>query len=182
MFAYPSESGYPLRWAATAACLGIWRQCKAQTSEHPVSAVICFNLRHKVWGACLAIVISLAVADCFKLSSVVAVHGLGANPDMTWECKPEIPKANASSSRQGSTSNATADVGVGKIVNWLKDSNMLPKALPRARIMRWGYNSAWFGPGSIDVRVGEIAESLLQDLFYAREVRISLFGPLHRTI
>lgn len=48
--------------------------------------------------------------------SIVAVHGLGSNPDWAW-------KHEASG------------------VMWLKD--LLPKAFPNARIMAFNHNSKW---------------------------------------
>jgi hypothetical protein len=48
--------------------------------------------------------------------SIVAIHGIGSHPNDTW-CKnigtPEAPS----------------------YVNWLKDANMLPSVVPKARIM-----------------------------------------------
>ncbi|KAM3562115.1 hypothetical protein MY1884_002021 [Beauveria asiatica] len=51
---------------------------------------------------------------------IVAIHGIGASPDKTWTGRG--PK--------------------GEEVNWLTNSGMLPKAVPTARIMRFGYESA----------------------------------------
>ena len=70
--------------------------------------------------------------------SILAIHGLGAHPDDTWR------------QRNG--------------VNWLEDDNMLPEAMPDARIMRFGYYSQWFGTESISRNVGDIASRLLEEL------------------
>jgi hypothetical protein len=48
---------------------------------------------------------------------------------------------------------------------------MLPKALPHARIMRFGYDSTWFGPDAVKQRLSLIAEAMLQDLCDEREAR-----------
>ncbi|SRR6266516_3739064 len=79
------------------------------------------------------------------ICSVVAVHGIGANPDYTW-----------------TTSG----------VNWLEAEEMLPKAIPTARIMRFGYESRWFGENPIKQRLSTVAESLLRALKSERKVRI----------
>lgn len=76
--------------------------------------------------------------------SVVAVHGIGADPDRTW------------------TTNG---------VNWLKDPGMLPSAIPYARIMRFGYESAWLGRDAIQQRLPLIAEQLILSLRALRIVR-----------
>ncbi|MCJ1240279.1 hypothetical protein MMC14_008279, partial [Varicellaria rhodocarpa] len=73
---------------------------------------------------------------------VVAVHGIGANPDYTW-----------------TTSS----------VNWLQHCSMLPQALPKARIMRFGYASQWFGEETIRQSLSSIANSFLSALCEERE-------------
>ena len=56
--------------------------------------------------------------------SIVAVHGLGANPDWAWIRKVE---------------NGNEVIHV----NWLADENMLPVKIPNARIMTFNYESKW---------------------------------------
>ncbi|KAK4160854.1 hypothetical protein QBC43DRAFT_244760 [Cladorrhinum sp. PSN259] len=76
---------------------------------------------------------------------IVAIHGIGAHPDRTW------------------TGRGPAD----KRVNWLKDPDMLPKAVPTARIMRFGYESTWFGSDKVEPKktyVSDVAEMLLKQL------------------
>ncbi|OTA67910.1 hypothetical protein K449DRAFT_187192 [Hypoxylon sp. EC38] len=51
---------------------------------------------------------------------IIAVHGLGANVDWSWTWK-----------------NGT------RHVHWLKDPDMLPALLPKARIMAYSYESRW---------------------------------------
>jgi hypothetical protein len=58
--------------------------------------------------------------NSYKHISIVAVHGLGANPNQAWIRK----------------------VAEGK-VNWLADQNMLPAKIPYARIMTFNYESKW---------------------------------------
>ncbi|KAI0413476.1 hypothetical protein F5X98DRAFT_390791 [Xylaria grammica] len=86
---------------------------------------------------------------------IVAIHGIGADPDTTWSGK-------------GPT---------GERVNWLVDSTMLPKAVPNARIMRFGYKSNWFGSRKNEPQnthppkktlVSQVADMLLRDLEYYR--------------
>lgn len=79
-------------------------------------------------------------------NSIIAIHGIGADPDGTWISKKEG-------------------------VNWLKDPDMLPKAAPQARIMRFGWESQWIGRDFIDQRCSTVAEQLLDDLRTVREVR-----------
>ncbi|CAH0045530.1 unnamed protein product [Clonostachys solani] len=70
---------------------------------------------------------------------IVAVHGLGAIPDITW-------KEKASS------------------INWLSHDDMLPKAVPEARILRFGYDSLWMGETAIRTSLSTIAYKLLLSL------------------
>ncbi len=76
---------------------------------------------------------------------IIAVHGLGAIPEITWKEKHS-----------------------GR--NWLADSEMLPKAVPEARIMRFGYDSLWLGKEAIRTRLSTIANKLLLVLKREREV------------
>ena len=83
--------------------------------------------------------------------SIVAVHGLYGNALKTW------------------TSEASKAL-------WLRDGGMLPKALPNARILSWGYNAdvhAFLGNTSSD-RIMQHAHTLVAQLQADREVCIQL--------
>lgn len=82
---------------------------------------------------------------------IVAVHGLGAIPDITWK-----------ESKSG--------------VNWLSDPQMLPSRTPEARILRFGYDSLWLGKEAIRTRLPTIADKLL--LVLARERQQDPLRPL----
>ena len=73
---------------------------------------------------------------------IVAVPGLGANPEFTWKSKNKV--------------------------DWLRDSNMLPEKLTNARIMVFEYESQWFGRGSINQRLSSVADQLVQALYEKR--------------
>ena len=75
---------------------------------------------------------------------IVAVPGLGASPEWTWRSRNKV--------------------------DWLRDSNMLPRLVTNARIMIFEYESQWFGKGSINQRLSTVADQLLQALFYQRPV------------
>lgn len=77
---------------------------------------------------------------------IVAVHGLGAIPEITWK-----------DSKSG--------------VNWLSDGEMLPKSVPEARIMRFGYDSLWLGKTPVRQKLSTIANKLLLVLSRERRVR-----------
>jgi hypothetical protein len=85
--------------------------------------------------------------------SIVAVHGIGAHPDDSW-CK-----------NVGTSENA-------QWVNWLHEADMLPAVAPRARIMRYGYQSQWFGGGAMRQKASTVAQRLLLALRRRREVRV----------
>ncbi|KAK0123332.1 hypothetical protein ONS96_010326 [Cadophora gregata f. sp. sojae] len=78
-------------------------------------------------------------SDLAKAVDVVAVHGLNGHYLNTW----------------------TATNAAGQKVVWLKD--LLPKQLPDARIMSYGYNSALQFSKSV-AGIGTFAEQLLEDL------------------
>jgi hypothetical protein len=85
-------------------------------------------------------------------SSIVAIHGLGAHPDDSW-C------TNAGTRESP------------KWVNWLEEESMLPAVVPNARIMRYGYQSQWFGKEMMQQSVSTVAERLLKALKRTRKVR-----------
>ncbi|KAE9966187.1 hypothetical protein EG328_009103 [Venturia inaequalis] len=62
---------------------------------------------------------------------IVAIHGIGAHPDDTW------------------SKNIGSDVKP-QYVNWLQQPEMLPATVPNARIMRYEYESQWFGDDTVD--------------------------------
>ncbi|GJC99405.1 hypothetical protein ColKHC_08231 [Colletotrichum higginsianum] len=77
---------------------------------------------------------------------IVAVHGIMANPTSTWK-----------HSKTGT--------------NWLADPSMLPDSLKEhgVRIMAFGYESKWFGRGSVRQSLSNLATDLLQALNQKRE-------------
>ncbi|KAJ5297504.1 hypothetical protein N7508_007753 [Penicillium antarcticum] len=58
---------------------------------------------------------------------IVAVHGLGSNVDWSWTWKDDTQIVD----------------GKPRLVNWLSDNNMLPKKVPRARVLAYNYESRW---------------------------------------
>lgn len=72
---------------------------------------------------------------------IIAVPGLDANPQFTW------------------TTNK---------VDWLRDGNMLHRTIEKARIMIFAYESQWFGKGSIDQKLSNVANQLLLSLHHKR--------------
>ena len=99
--------------------------------------------------ACFPVLTSTAYAD---LPSIVAIHGLGAHPDDSW-CKNARTRENP------------------QWINWLERENMLPTVAPNARIMRYGYQSQWFGKEAMQQSASTVAERLLRALKRRREVK-----------
>jgi hypothetical protein len=85
-------------------------------------------------------------------ASIIAIHGIGAHPNDTWS-KNIVTK-------EGS-----------HYVNWLSDVTMLPAVVPSARIMRYGYESAWFGSDAMRQNTSIVAKRLLLALKRERKVR-----------
>jgi hypothetical protein len=89
---------------------------------------------------------------------------MGAHPDTTWTAKRDDSEATS------------------PYVNWLTDDNMLPKIVPNARIMGFGYKSQWFGDKSVDtsiVSVSDTAARLLAELETYWGVCASKLCPYH---
>ncbi|KAF2259703.1 hypothetical protein CC78DRAFT_536906 [Lojkania enalia] len=96
-------------------------------------------------------------AQSVECVDIVAIHGIGAHPDDSW-CK------NA-----GTTETP-------QWVNWLEAENMLPAVAPNARIMRYGYESQWFGEGAMRQKASTVAKRLL--LALRRERKGYPYRPL----
>lgn len=87
----------------------------------------------------------MSLSNCHH--SIVAVHGLGGDPLKTWTAKH-------------------------KDYSWLQDPEMLPKALPQARILTWGYDADTvnvMGRTSSD-RILQHAHTLVSQLHADRSV------------
>lgn len=99
--------------------------------------------------------LALSCLSCYTVLiclSIVAIHGIGAHPDDTW-CK-----------NVGTAENP-------RRVNWLDEEDMLPAVAPHARIMRYGYESQWFGEGAMRQKASTVAQRLLLALRRKRGVR-----------
>jgi hypothetical protein len=83
--------------------------------------------------------------------SIVAIHGIGAHPDDSW-CKN------------------IGTVESPQWANWLTKEDMLPAVAPNARIMRYGYQSQWFGEGAMRQKASTVANRLLLALRRKRAV------------
>jgi hypothetical protein len=130
-----------------------WNQVRAVTDddiglkvlrEAPAEAAQCIEYVHLLY--------LLAQTDT-KLSSIVAIHGLGAHPNDSW-C------ANAGTTGRESP----------RWINWLDEESMLPAVAPNARIIRYGYQSQWFGREMMQQSVSTVAERLLINLKRKRKV------------
>ncbi|KAI0849478.1 TPR-like protein [Daldinia vernicosa] len=71
---------------------------------------------------------------------IIAVHGLGSNVDWSWTWKDKNKK--------------------GRYVHWLKDPDMLPALLPKARILVYNYESRWHA-NAPETRLQLCGESLI---------------------
>ncbi|CAN9326784.1 unnamed protein product [Alternaria alternata] len=89
-------------------------------------------------------------AEAAEIIDIVAIHGIGAHPDDTW-CKHVGPAESP------------------QRVNWLQAEDMLPAIAPHARIMRYGYQSQWFGEGAMRQKASTVAQRLLLALRRKRE-------------
>jgi hypothetical protein len=92
-------------------------------------------------------------ASILTVRSIVAIHGIGAHPDDSW-CKNVGTKDTP------------------RWVNWLVQEEMLPALAPNARIMRYGYQSHWFGEAAMRQTTSTVAQRLLSALKRKRKVQV----------
>lgn len=85
------------------------------------------------------------------MQSVVAVHGLGANPNYAWTWRGE----------------EKPDGAPRETANWLTE--FLPEELPNARIMTYGYDSRWHRNAPV-ITMFDIANSFMKNLDDQRTV------------
>lgn len=94
--------------------------------------------------------------------SIIAIHGIGAHPSDAWT--KQIRSISSSSivpdrpSEKQEHPEEKEKEKEEKWINWLSNNKMLPQTLPRARILQYGYQSAWFGTEAIQTRTTNIAE------------------------
>ncbi|KAF9728645.1 Nephrocystin-3-like protein 2 [Paraphaeosphaeria minitans] len=89
-------------------------------------------------------------AEATQIIDIVAIHGLGAHPDDSW-CKNVGTRESP------------------RWANWLEEESMLPVVAPNARIMRYGYQSQWFGKEAMQQSASTVADRLLRALKRKRE-------------
>lgn len=82
------------------------------------------------------------------------------------------------------TATATATAGDQDSVNWLVNGTMLPKIVPDARIMRYDYESSWFGAEASHHRVTALSKRFLLALKRKRKVLLFSAHPhfINKTI
>lgn len=99
-----------------------------------------------------------------KLASIVAVHGLGANPATTWTAKNDnIQKQNSQNTAEGFTQEP-------EYINWLSHPDMLPSRISCARIMTFNHDSQWYGEDAVSLRLDPLASSFLRAIIDERKV------------
>ncbi|PSN58896.1 hypothetical protein BS50DRAFT_509589, partial [Corynespora cassiicola Philippines] len=98
-----------------------------------------------------------APAEADEIIDIVAVHGLGAHPDDSW-CKNVGTRESP------------------RWINWLEEESMLPAVAPNARVMRYGYESQWFGKEPMQQSASTVADRLLKAL--KRKRKDVSFRPL----
>jgi hypothetical protein len=101
----------------------------------------------------------------------VTVHGIAADPDETWTIQQTIWRDEIQEAEGVKTTKKVEEV---KTTNWLESLEMLPKAVPRARIMRFGYESQWHGKDAVKQRLPTVAQRLLYSLVQERKVSLFL--------
>lgn len=91
----------------------------------------------------------LVIKSCFtKFNSIVAVHGLQGDAIRTWTHEKSH-------------------------ICWLSD--LLPKEIPNARVLSWGYLAnlnSWGGKATTSDRILHHAQTLIEELQTDREVSI----------
>lgn len=55
---------------------------------------------------------------------------------------------------------------------------MLPSYVPKARILRYGYDSRWYGDAAVSTRLSAVSEELLGGLIRKRRVCLDSIGVL----
>jgi hypothetical protein len=89
------------------------------------------------------------------------------------------PKDQSSNASQTGDNPATENPPLPEKINWLKDEDMLPRSLPRARIMQFDYRLALTEVPTAEDNLETIATELLKELSKVRkDCKSSLSRPI----
>ncbi|PNP57453.1 hypothetical protein THARTR1_02450 [Trichoderma harzianum] len=79
--------------------------------------------------------------ECFlTIHSIIAIHGLDTSAPTTWEYKSQN----------------------GQTINWLRDKDMLPAAVPRACLMLYNWPAKFYA-NAVDLTLHDLAEGLWRE-------------------
>jgi hypothetical protein len=100
-------------------------------------------------------------------TSIVAVPGLGTDPEECWTWNAAHHKEDES---DGALPRPAVPPQLQKQFNWLKDRDGLAQIIPESRIMIYSYASAWMGRFKVKASMREICAGLLTELSEKRKV------------
>ncbi|KAK5115752.1 hypothetical protein LTR62_000841 [Meristemomyces frigidus] len=111
---------------------------------------------------------------------ILAVPGLGANPEECWTWSP--PGKQSRNTRQNGTDDPAVDIERGSNVrqdfNWIRDRDGLAILFPKARIMLYDYASAWKGRNKVRATMKSICTVLLDDISEKRKHEAASARPI----
>ncbi len=105
--------------------------------------------------------------------SIVAVPGLGTNPQECWTWKAndhEEGKRSKTSAKPDQSDLLEDGADSGRQFNWLRDADGLASLFPKSRIMLYDYASAWIGKRKVRATMKSICTLLLDSLREKRKV------------
>jgi hypothetical protein len=100
-------------------------------------------------------------------NSILAVPGLGTNPEECWTWSPKKHDDYGSGELDDSLRPPNES---GRSFNWLRDPDGLASLFPKARIMLYCYASAWRGSRKVRATMKDICTVLLDNLKEKRQV------------
>lgn len=104
------------------------------------------------------------------MNSIVAVPGLGTDPEKCWIWPANIRDGEADVQHVSDDLGHERQAKVRKPFNWIKDPDGLARLFPKARILLYDYASAWSGTRKVRVSMMGICKSLLEYLKDKRKV------------
>ncbi|KAK4573995.1 hypothetical protein LTR86_001756 [Recurvomyces mirabilis] len=108
--------------------------------------------------------------DPYAEVDILAVPGLGANPEECWTWNAPSSGKQARPTKSNVVPDPADGNNARQSFNWIRDESGLHSLFPKSRILLCDYASAWRGRLKVRATMKSICTALLDDLVEKRKV------------